>query len=226
MKPDLEPFVSVIVPAYNAENFLGEAIESILAQTYQSYEIIVVDDGSKDRTREIVSLYPSVIYVYQTNAGTAAARNRGVEVARGEYLSFLDADDLWMPDKLQLQMAAFLADKNLEVVSGYVEQFVEPGQTQKYNYYPKPIPGYSSIAILIKQNVFKEIGLFHEDLLYAEIVSWFADLIDRKQKIMMLPDVVARRRIHGENSGLKDPIEKNREIIRILKNSIDRKRAE
>ncbi len=222
---DLVPHVSVIVPVYNGERFLAEAIESILAQTYQSYELIVVDDGSTDRTREIALSFPLVKYLYQANSGIAAARNRGVEIAQGEYLAFLDADDLWMPDKLWLQMAAFEADPTLEVVSGHIEQFVNPGLAQKYSFSTAPLPGYSTTAILIKRSLINAIGPFHEDFQTAETISWFAEVIDNNQKILMLPDVIVRRRIHGKNTSILNQQEKNSKIMHILKNSIERKRA-
>jgi hypothetical protein len=113
----------------------------------------------------------------------------------------------------------------LEIVSGYVEQFTEPGLEQKYTASAAPLPGYSATSILIKRSVINAIGLFHEDSGTAEMVSWFAGIIDQKQKIMILPDVVVRRRIHGKNSWLLKPKEMNRAVIHILKRSIDRKRA-
>jgi glycosyltransferase involved in cell wall biosynthesis len=229
MQPELAPQVSVIVPVYNGERFLAEAIDSILAQTYPSYEIIVVDDGSTDRTHAIAELYPSVKYLFQANAGTAAARNRGIEIARGEFLAFLDADDLWLPDKLSLQMAAFEADPALEIVSGYIQQFVDPeidpNLAKKYFAPAKALPGYVTIAILIKRSAFDVIGSFHENFMTSETISWFAGIIGKKHKILMLPEVVARRRIHGKNSGIVNQEQRNHNMIRILKNSIDRNRT-
>jgi glycosyltransferase involved in cell wall biosynthesis len=230
MQSENAPRVSIIVPVYNGERFLGEAIDSIFAQTYPSYEIIVVDDGSTDRTRQIALSYPSVKYLYQANAGTASARNRGIAIARGEYLAFLDADDVWMPDKLSIQMAAFEADPAVEIVSGYVEQFVEPdfNPDLSKNYFvpAEALPGYVTIAILIKRSVFDAIGSFHEDFLSAETVSWFAGIIESQHKILMLPGVVARRRIHGKNVVIVNQAERDHNMIRVLKRSIDRNRTQ
>jgi glycosyltransferase involved in cell wall biosynthesis len=229
LQPELAPRVSVIVPVYNGERFLADAIDSILAQTYPSYEVILVDDGSTDQTARIALSYPSILYLNQANAGTAAARNRGVEIARGEFLAFLDADDLWMPDKLSLQMAAFEADPALEIVSGYVEQFVDPGiapnLAKKYFVPAQTLPGYGTIAILIKRSAFDAIGPFHEDFMTSETISWFVDIIGKKHKIFMLPGVVARRRIHGKNAGIVNLDKKNHDMIRALKRSIDRNRT-
>jgi len=223
--PEPAPLVTVIIHVYNGELFLSAAIESVMAQTFLSYELIVVDDGSTDRTREVAVSYPSVKYLHQVNSGTASARNLGIENAIGEYIAFLDADDLWLPDKLALQMASFGADPSLEVVSGFIEQFISPGEEQKYSIPDRPMPGYSTSAILMKRKVIDAIGLFHEHYLTAETISWFARLIDKEQKILMLPNVVARRRIHGSNASIRNQRERDHSIIRVLKESIKRKRA-
>jgi glycosyltransferase involved in cell wall biosynthesis len=223
------PRISVIVPVYNTERFIADAIKSILAQTYRSFELIVVDDGSTDQTREIILSFPSVKYLYQANSGVASARNRGVKTSCGEFLAFLDADDLWMPDKLSLQMAAFEADPTLEIVSGHVEQFVDtdmdPNLAQKYALYTAPLQGYVPVAMLIKRRAFEAIGIFHESFQTAETISWVAGIVDKNLKVLILPDVVARRRIHGKNISMLNRKENNHNIIRALKFSIDRKRA-
>jgi len=103
-----KPLVSVIIPTYNRAHFLPDAIESVLAQTYKNWELIVVDDGSTDNTREVVARFGGqVCYLYQENKGCGAARNTGIEYARGEYIALLDSDDVWYPDKLALQVDLF-----------------------------------------------------------------------------------------------------------------------
>jgi glycosyltransferase involved in cell wall biosynthesis len=97
--------ISVVIPAYNHAHWLPESIESALNQTLPPHEILVIDDGSKDNTREVVARYP-VRYVYQENAGLSAARNKGIEVATGDWIALLDSDDIWLPRKLELQAAA------------------------------------------------------------------------------------------------------------------------
>lgn len=109
--------VSAIIPVYNCEKYVREAVESALAQTCPPHEIIVVDDGSTDGTREALDRYRnSIIYVCQKNAGEPAARNTGIQHASGEYIAFLDADDLWLPPKLQLQMDYFKAHPECALV--------------------------------------------------------------------------------------------------------------
>jgi glycosyltransferase involved in cell wall biosynthesis len=111
------PLVSVIMPAYNAARFIGAAIESVLAQTYRNLELIVVDDGSTDATATVVTEFGNrVRYIYQDNARQAAARNVGLRYARGELLAFLDADDLWLPEKLERQVARLALKPGLGLV--------------------------------------------------------------------------------------------------------------
>lgn len=111
------PRVSTIIPAFNGERFIGQAIESALAQTYTNIEIIVVDDGSTDATREVVAQYAGrVAYLHQPNAGVAAARNRGIREAHGDFIALLDQDDVWRCDKIKIQVAAFESIKDCAVV--------------------------------------------------------------------------------------------------------------
>jgi glycosyltransferase involved in cell wall biosynthesis len=101
-----QPLVSVVCPAYNCERFINAALDSVFAQSYRPIEVIVVDDGSTDSTAELVKGYREVRYLSQTNRGPSAARNRGIRAARGEFVAFLDLDDLWIPEKLAKQVAA------------------------------------------------------------------------------------------------------------------------
>ncbi len=117
MKERKTPLISVITPAYNAENFIHETIESVLKQSYKNWEMIIVDDCSKDRTREIVKKYvekDSRIKLFQleTNSGSAVARNTAMKNASGKYIAFLDSDDLWYPEKLEKQLQ-FMQEKNI-----------------------------------------------------------------------------------------------------------------
>jgi glycosyltransferase involved in cell wall biosynthesis len=98
--------VSVVIPTFNRENYIGRAIESVLNQTYSDYEIIVIDDGSTDQTKQKVLEYgDSIHYIYQENQGPSAARNKGIQLAQGEYIAFLDSDDCFLPQKLERQLA-------------------------------------------------------------------------------------------------------------------------
>ena len=107
---EIQPLVSVIMPAYNSEKYLGKSIESALAQAYEKFELIIVDDGSKDGTKSIVEQYAKndirIKLLEQANQGVSAARNKGLDTATGEYVAFLDSDDLWDADNLSVMMQA------------------------------------------------------------------------------------------------------------------------
>lgn len=108
--------VSIIIPVYNGENFIRDSIESLLNQTYKNIEIIVVDDGSTDKTAEIVKTFEVVRYIYQVNKGPSASRNLGMSLAKGKYIAFLDADDLYEPEKLQKQVEILEKNDNVDII--------------------------------------------------------------------------------------------------------------
>jgi len=122
-----QPLISCIVAVFNGERYLKEALDSILAQTYRPLEILVVDDGSTDRTTEIVSEYSDTVrYFWQSNAGPGAARNAGIKLAKGEFIAFLDADDLWHKKKLTRQISSFKARPDLEMCVTHAQNFWVP----------------------------------------------------------------------------------------------------
>ncbi len=224
------PLVSVIMPVYNGEKYLDQSIESIFSQTYHPFEIILVDDGSTDNSRKIASSYPEIKYIHQENAGHAAARNRGIESAEGSYIALLDADDLWLPAKLSLQITAFSDDPDLDLVTGHIKQFISPelkidSAGPKINEF-QPVPGYMTSAIMMNRKFLKKVGLFHENVRIAEFISWFSWVLEHNPKMKVLPDLIALRRIHGGNISLQRKDEKNQMILRILKSSLDRKHTQ
>jgi glycosyltransferase involved in cell wall biosynthesis len=109
------PKISVIIPTYNRRELVREAIASVMAQSYSDFELIVVDDGSGDGTAEVVSEFSRVRYVYQPNHGVSAARNHGVALSNGEWIAFLDSDDIWQPRKLEYQLAFFTTHSEAQI---------------------------------------------------------------------------------------------------------------
>jgi glycosyltransferase involved in cell wall biosynthesis len=116
--PISNPCISVIIPCYNHGHFLPEAIESVLAQSYGPMEIVVVDDGSTDNTRQVAARYPEVKYVYKENAGLSAARNTGIEKSTGEFLVFLDADDWLYKEAVEINLKYLMREEDAAFVSG------------------------------------------------------------------------------------------------------------
>lgn len=222
------PLISVIIPVYNGEAFLAEAVESIRRQSYEPLEIIIVDDGSTDGTRSVVEGFGrEVRYIHQANSGIGAARNRGVELARGSLFAFLDADDLWTEDKLSLQMAALGNDPGLDMVFGHVEQFVSPdmdeGAKSTVHLPEEMMPGYCATTLMVRRESFLEVGPFETDLKVGEFISWFIRAKEKGLKSVMLPEVVCRRRIHEDNTGIRER-ESRSDYLKILKLSLDRRR--
>jgi glycosyltransferase involved in cell wall biosynthesis len=224
------PLITVIIGAYNAERYLGEAIESVLAQTHPSFELIVVDDGSTDRTGEIAESYgDSVRCIRQANGGMAAARNRAIPEARGSYLAFLDADDRFPPDKLANQLAVFEAQPQLDVVYGHVTEFLSPDLDEAAlallrepeHDVPWPTPN----LMLVKRDSFLRVGLFSTDLKVGIGVDWHARANELGLRSAVPPIVVLERRLHAENNGIRQR-ESKPQYLHVLKAALDRRRAE
>ena len=219
--------ISAIIPAYNAGRYLAEAIESILAQSLRPAEIVVVDDGSTDETHVVVKRFGAAVrYAFQPHAGIGAARNRGVELAGGEMLAFLDADDLWTPSKLACQMAAFASAPPPDLVFGQVVQFPSPEIAEevvkKIAFVAQPTPGYLPSAMLLRRETFLRVGPFATHWEVGEWVDWYVRAIDLGLRSLMLPEVVQRRRIHDTNQGIRKR-DAQTEYVRIVKASLDRR---
>jgi len=153
-----DSLISVIIPVYNCERYIAQAIESVLAQEYKNIEIIVVNDGSTDNTEKVVCSYANVKYLSQTRNGVSMARNTGIQNSSGEFVAFLDADDLWTKDKLKIQNSLFSDDPDLDMVFGQVEQFFSPELEEslkgRIDLTAARMPGYLPGAMLIKRNSF------------------------------------------------------------------------
>lgn len=169
------PLVSVIVPTYNRHRLLGEAIDSVLAQTYSNFELIVVDDGSTDRTAERLASYGAAIKVIrQSNQGVSAARNAGIQAAGGELIALLDSDDYWLPPKLACQIECFNAHPELQICQTQ-EIWIRNGvrvnpkkRHQKFSgmIFEKTLPLclVSPSAVMLRKSLLDEVGLFDENL--------------------------------------------------------------
>jgi len=209
--------VSVIIPVRNGVRYLAEAVESVRAQRYHPLEILVVDDASTDGTGQLARQWPNVRYISRaTRGGTGAARNLGVARSSGALLAFLDADDIWAPDKLVLQTAVLAGDPTLEAVFGHVVPFWEGGEGKAM---PGPVPG----TMLIRREAFDRVGGFDEDPRAKETVDWYLRAMEGGVRMRMLPEVIYRRRIHGDNRGIRE-----RDMggyLLALKASLDRRRG-
>jgi glycosyltransferase involved in cell wall biosynthesis len=226
---DPAPAVSVVIAAFDAERYLGDAIETVLRQTRPAGEVIVVDDGSSDRTADIAGGFGDpVTCVHQDRAGVSAALNRGIAMTHGTQLAFLDADDLWTEDKLALQVSALERAPELDMVFGHVRQFHSPELTDeqraRIELREEPVSGICRGAMLIRRDAFLRVGLFAARWTLGEFVDWYARALDASLKSSVLPEVIMHRRLHTANSGIREH-ESRSDFPKIVKAALDRRRA-
>jgi GT2 family glycosyltransferase len=221
------PMVSVIIPVRNGASFLPEAVASIGDQNYPALEIIVVDDGSTDEIASVLSNLPEEIkYIRQNPSGPAAARNRGIRAAAGEFIAFLDVDDLWPPDNLGSMVEAIANMPECHVVRGFAQVMELMPETQNYEFVGGPgdaFPDYLGAA-LYRRAVFERVGMLDEGLEFGEDVDWFNRAREDGLIIERLEQVTLFVRRHGQNmTHGKSMQELN--LLRVLKRALDRKRS-
>lgn len=198
------PTVSVIIPVYNGERHLAEAIQSVLAQTLPPDEVIVVDDGSTDDSAAVARAFGPVVRVLcQANLGPAAARNLGLAHASGDLLAFLDADDLWLPDKLAYQCAVLSAHPACEAVLGRLENFISPELDESAAAKLAKAAAQSGVfalgCLLIRRDAFMRVGWFDAHLRHGDFIDWWARASQLPLNYETLPKWVLRRRLHANN---------------------------
>jgi glycosyltransferase involved in cell wall biosynthesis len=220
------PLVTVVIPAFNAEAFISEAIESVLAQDYGRVEVIVVDDGSTDRTAAVASRY-AVKILTQENRGQAAARNAGVAATGGTFVSFLDADDLWMPSKLSIEVAHLLAHPELDYVLVRMQRSLLPGAPwppgRPAGWFDTAGPGTLPSAGLVRRAVLERIGPFDSRFCHGSDTEWQARAVDAGVRWELLPEVLVQYRVHGANNSY-DNVGMKGELFELLRASLGRKR--
>ena len=205
------PKVSVIIPTYNASKFIAETIKSVLAQTYRDSEVIVVDDGSTDNTAEIVRSFGNQVrYIYKKNGGPGSARNVGVKNANGEYLTFLDHDDLWLPEKLELQTQVLDSQPEIQMV--YAEAYLgvdEPtktcfrfGKAYSGRIFDKLFVGnfIPNLTALVRRECLEKLGPFDETgrmLTTDDYHMWLR--LSAQFPVYCIDKPLARFRLHASN---------------------------
>jgi glycosyltransferase involved in cell wall biosynthesis len=221
------PLVSVIVPVYNGERFLAQALGSVLAQDYHPVEIIVVDDGSVDRTAAIARSYEDVRYIYQTNQGHAAALNAGLQAARGDLVAFLDADDQWTPNKLTVQVDYLLEHPEDMICLAQTRNVLEPGSEQPA-LKTKDLLLQEAVllalsATVVRRAAFERIGVFDTAYGHAKDVDWFVRAREAGVEMAIVPDTLLLRRLHADNRSYRTGA-RTSEFLRVVKAAIDRRR--
>ncbi len=220
--------VSVVIPVYNGEKFLGEAITSLLRQTVPVQDIVVIDDGSTDRTPQIATDFGPPVRCYrQERQGPPAARNLGIEKAASEWISLLDADDVWPEDSLRLQLEWIKKDPSLQIVVGYA--LLWPGPEEASVPVPLELPEEPRLILnlgsaLIRRSLFDRLGLLDPELVYCDDWDWFMRARELGIRMQVHNGLVLYYRRHAGNLTNNQSLN-NRYIVKMLKQSLDRRRA-
>lgn len=223
------PPVSVIIPVYNSEKFLNSALESIFYQSYSSeLQVIVIDDGSTDRTSFIAKGYCDVEYLYQKNRGVSAARNVGLELAKGSFIAFLDADDIWKPEKLEEQVSYMEQNPGIGITGTYAENFLESGtelplRIKAKSDWQKLEDHIIPSTMMVRASVFKDIGVFDTRMTSGEDTEWLWRAKQAEIEEYIIKKPLVRRRFHGANLSWKHAEDKNKRLLWIARQTIRRK---
>ena len=224
-----QPLVSVIIPVYNGARFLHAALESVFAQTYRPFEVIVVDDGSVDDSGIIAQSFPEVRYIHQANQGVAAARNNGIEAARGEFYAFLDQDDLWKPEKLERQIDYLQSHPEIGYTLTQQQFFLEPGAALP-PWFRKDLlaavhTGWVLGTLVVRRTIFERVGNFATGYSAANDSDWFFRAKAAEIPMAVVPELLLRKRIHEANDSARAK-EVLSELLKVVKTSLDRQRSQ
>lgn len=217
--------VSCIIPVHNGAAFIGEALESIFAQKGPVLEVVVVDDGSTDASARIAASFAGVRVVSRSQGGVAAARNDGLRSAYGDYVAFLDADDLWLPGKLDAQLAALA----VEPAPAYCVTMARHVVTDADGTVPPGDPGDVKLGrlmqcLLARRADFDRVGPLDTGTSTRADQDWFLRADQTGLKQVVVPEVFTIRRIHGDNHSIRSSAQVLDDFLTIAKRNLDRKR--
>ncbi|PKN53282.1 MAG: hypothetical protein CVU55_01285 [Deltaproteobacteria bacterium HGW-Deltaproteobacteria-13] len=225
-RKDERPLVSVIIPVFNGEHFIQEAVDNVLSQKYPALEMIIINDGSTDGTDAAIKNLPADIrYFTQDNNGPAAARNKGIRDASGEFIVFLDADDLWPENNLNIMVDEMLRNPDMEVIRGYAQLMEVNKASGRYEYVGNPkesFPHYIGAAIY-RKSAFEKVGLFDPALRFGEDSDWFIRAAEMSLPVKRLEETSLYVRRHGGNmTEGRNMLELN--VMKVFKKSLERRR--
>lgn len=191
----MAPTVSVIIPAYNAAQYLDETLKSVINQSFEDIEVLIIDDGSTDDTLNVANYYQEcdhrIRVISQSNQGVSATRNNGIKQTKGKYIAFLDADDRWLPNKLKCHLEHFNSSSNLAVSFGQV-CFLKPDGEVTNNFSKSPTshlkphhffyenPTITTSNLVVRREVFEQVGFFDESMSYSEDQEWCLRVLSSK----------------------------------------------
>jgi glycosyltransferase involved in cell wall biosynthesis len=196
---NINPKITVITPVFNSEKYIEQTIQSIYNQNYFPLQIIVVDDGSYDNTAKIVQSHSNILYFYQENSGPAAARNLALKYATGEFITFLDSDDLWNENALH-QLSSFLQEnKDVDIVEGKLQEVVSNHNLNDIVQISEPYYMSNFGSCMIRKAVFDIVGNYNSQLKYAEDIDWFTRAWENNIHKLRVPETILYYRKHQDN---------------------------
>jgi glycosyltransferase involved in cell wall biosynthesis len=223
------PTVGVVMPARDAERYIGAAIESVLTQGVAGIELVLVDDGSTDRTAAIGESFGQPVTVLRCEPrGPAAARNAGLRHLVTDFIGFLDADDLWPLGSLAVRLEALAADPEADLCFGHMIQFISPDlpadEQRRLRVDPRPQPAWASSAMLARRSAFERVGLLPEHRRAGDFLEWLVGARNAGLRSLMLEQVVLHRRLHLNNLTRREP-EANAHYLAVVRAELARRRA-
>lgn len=220
----MTPFISVIMPVFNQEQYVAETIESVLHQSFTDFEFLILDDGSSDKSSEIISQYAAtdnrIVAFFHANSGKCQATGFLVGIAKGKYCAFLDADDLMLPSRLEKQVKFHLSNPEVDATSGHCQYINEAGKVLGTQYYPglgsveecrqarlgKRTVQCSFTSLMTTKQCFIELGGLHSDKWFSEDFDFFNRLIDRGYYLVIIQDTLMKYRLHPSSATMQDPL--------------------
>jgi glycosyltransferase involved in cell wall biosynthesis len=225
------PTVSVIIAVKNAARYLSQCLDSVAAQTFNCYETLVIDGRSTDDTEAIARSYDKVSFFQQSGTGFANAWNCGLRQARGEFMTFIDSDDVWVPHKLACQIELLRGDPRLDAAIGKVRFVLEPGERPPRGFQAKVLGqnyvGHVPGVLMARRRLFERLGEWNEGFVVTNDVDWFAKLKDSGLPVGVVDDVLLHKRVHSRNLSyvMAEDRVYPQEMLRLLHASILRKRG-
>ena len=221
--------VSVIIPVHNGAEFLKETLDSVFAQSYPSFEVIAINHGSTDDSCKLLESYGNVQVISQENLGNSHARNTGIKAAKGEFVAFIDQDDIWGKEKLEKQMTALIENPEILYTISHFLSFLSEGSTVpnwcREETFTDPKPDFSPSSLVARKKAFELNGLFQDKLRFASDVDWFFLAKDKNLPMLIIEEVLHKRRVHNSNQSHSGEKLKS-EMLKVIRSSVERKRVQ
>jgi glycosyltransferase involved in cell wall biosynthesis len=211
--------------AWNAESFIAEALDSALAQTRSLDEMVVNDDGSTDRTVEVVQRYGDRITLLASeHEGQSTGKNRALDRATGDFIAFLDADDVWLPHHLEHLLAAFDGDPSLDAAFGATDEFIDArGASDDVRVPRLGAVGPLLSGSLLRRSLVDRVGTFRPEVALGDWVDWWSRATSADARVVHLPEVLTRRRLHQHNTTMAQ-VGEHHEYLRVMRDRLAAKR--